>query len=97
MKDSAKVDRSYASAWDRIVQNLPIEQRLKGLAPEEIAKALKPEQRLAGLAPEQRLAGLSAVEQVLALSDEVLRTLPEAYLATLPPEAQATIRTRLGR
>jgi hypothetical protein len=67
---------------------LPLEQRLAGLAPE---------QRLAGLAPEQRLAGLSEADRVLALPDAALRALPADYLATLPADAQARIRARLGR
>jgi len=55
-----------------------------------------PEQRLAGLAPEQRLAGLAPEEQVLALSDEVLRGLPEAYVSSLQANIQQAIRRRIG-
>jgi hypothetical protein len=82
------------------------EQRLAGLAPEQRLAGLAPEQRLAGLAPEQRLAGLapeqlarmiSEADHVLALPDAALRALPADYLATLPPDAQARIRARLGR
>ena len=36
-------------------------------------------------------------QQVLALSDDVLRTLPDAYLRTLSAETQDVIRLRIGR
>ncbi|MFO0626610.1 MAG: hypothetical protein U0325_13430 [Polyangiales bacterium] len=75
---------------------LPPELRLAGIGAEELA-VLPLEQRLAGLAPEQRLAGLSEADRVLALPDAALRALPADYLATLPVDAQARIRARLGR
>lgn len=59
--------------------------------------SLPVELRLAGLAPEERLVDLPPERQVLALSDEVLRTLPDEYLRTLPADVQAAIRTRIGR
>lgn len=49
------------------------------------------------LTPEQRLRGLSLTQQLLALPDEVLRELSDAYVSTLPPEGQKAIRQRLGR
>lgn len=55
------------------------------------------EQRLAGIPLEQRLAGLTPEQQILALSDEVLRKLPDEYLSTLPTGVQETIRERLAR
>ena len=48
------------------------------------------------LPPEERLAGLSPAQQILALSDDVLRGLPETYIHTLPPDVQDTIRKRIG-
>jgi hypothetical protein len=45
--------------------------------------------------PEQRLAGLERDHQALALPVEVLRLLPETYLRSLSPEADAEIRRRL--
>ncbi|MFO0628916.1 MAG: hypothetical protein U0325_25295 [Polyangiales bacterium] len=88
------------------LKGLTPEQRLAGLAPEQRLAGLAPEQRLAGLAPEQRLAGLapeqlalvmSESDRVLALPDAALRALPADYLETLPADAQARIRVRLGR
>lgn len=55
------------------------------------------EDRLARLMPEQRLAGLDEVQQILALSDVVLRTLPDSVFTALPGEAQQKIRARIGR
>jgi hypothetical protein len=37
------------------------------------------------------------VQTVLALPDAVLRGLSEDYLATLPDDVRATVRSRLGR
>jgi hypothetical protein len=76
----------YKELMDKILETLPAEQRLAGLAPE---------QRLAGLAPEQRLAGLDRDHQALALPVEVLQLLPEAYLHSLSPEVESEIRRRL--
>ena len=76
----------YKELLDKVLDTLPSEQRLAGLAPE---------QRLAGLAPEQRLAGLDRDHQALALPGEVLRLLPDVYLRSLSPEVEAEIRRRL--
>jgi len=68
--------------------------------------SLSPEQRLAGLPPaqvlsqypaEQRLAGLDRDHQIRALPLEVLRVLPDDYVRSLSPDAQADIRRRLQR
>ena len=48
------------------------------------------------LTPKERLAGLAPEEQILALSDEVLRGLQEEYVRSLPSHVQQTIRKRLG-
>jgi hypothetical protein len=61
----------------------------------KLLSALPPEQRLAGLAPEQRLAGLPPEQLVLALPDDMLRKLPDEFLATLSDGAHAAIRKRL--
>jgi hypothetical protein len=87
----------YKELMDAVLDTLPAEQRLAGLAPEQRLAGLAPEQRLAGLAPEQRLAGLDRDHQALALPDEVLRLLPEAYLRSLSPEVEAEIRRRVSR
>jgi hypothetical protein len=106
MKDATLVGETASQALMDLLAVIPIEQRLAGLAPEQRLAGLAPEQRLAGLAPEQRLAGLapeqrlaglSEADRVLALPDAALRALPAEYLATLPADAQAHIRARLGR
>jgi hypothetical protein len=78
----------YRQIIREMLASMPVEERLDGLAPE---------QRLAGLAPEQRLAGLAPEQQLLALSDEILRALPEEYLCTLPAEVASILRARIGR
>jgi hypothetical protein len=96
----------YEEMFQKLVEAMPIEKRLAGLGPEEVMRTyapeqrlagLDPEQRLAGLDPEQRLAGLDAVHAVLALPAEVLRGLSEAYVRSLPAEAQREIKKRLQR
>jgi hypothetical protein len=80
-----------------LMKKLPLAERLEDLAPEQRLAGLAPEQRLAGLAPEQLARVISEADHVLALPDAALRALPADYLATLPPDAQARIRARLGR
>ncbi|MCC6554856.1 MAG: hypothetical protein IT372_17930 [Polyangiaceae bacterium] len=63
---------------------------------QKLVSSLAPEQRVAGLAPQERLAGLRAEEQVLALSDELLRRLPEDFVRTLPADVQEEIRRRVA-
>jgi hypothetical protein len=88
MKDTSLVGETASQALMNLLAVIPLEQRLAGLAPEQV---------LAAVPPEQRLAGLSEADRVLALPDAALRALPAEYLATLPTDAQARIRTRLGR
>ena len=85
----------YEEMFQKLVEAMPIEKRLAGLAPEQVLGAFAPEQRLAGLAPEQRLAGLAPEQLILALPLEVLRVLSEEYLRSLPVEVQEQVRTRL--
>jgi hypothetical protein len=87
----------YDELLEKVLAELPAEQRLAGLALEQRLAGLAPEQRLAGLAPEQRLAGLDRDHQALALPIEVLRLLPEHYLASLSAEVQAEVRRRIER
>jgi hypothetical protein len=55
------------------------------------------ERRLDGIPTEERLAGIPPEERWLALTDEELRMLPEALVASLPPAVQSRIRERLTR
>ncbi|MGK4005039.1 hypothetical protein WMF31_20600 [Sorangium sp. So ce1036] len=87
----------YDEMLQKLLDSLPAERRLAGLTPEEVLSAYPPEQRVAGLAPEQRLAGLAPEQQLLAVSDAVLRGMPDEYLRTLPAEVQDAIRRRIGR
>jgi len=64
---------------------------------EKFLAKLPVEQRLAGLPAEQRLAGLDRDHQALALPIEVLRLMPEQYIASLSPEVEGEIRRRLQR
>jgi hypothetical protein len=104
IRDIDAAQKSYQDVLEEMVELLPPERRLRGLAPEQRLAGLAPEQRLAGLAPEQRLAGLAPEQrlagldrdnQALALPIEVLRVLPEDYLRSLSPEVQEEIRRRL--
>ncbi|MFO0631082.1 MAG: hypothetical protein U0325_36395 [Polyangiales bacterium] len=88
MKDATLVGETASQALMDLLAVIPPEQRLAGLAPE---------QRLAGLAPEDLARVLTETDRVLALPDAALRALPADYLATLPTDAQARIRARLGR
>jgi hypothetical protein len=95
--------RSPEAAMTRDVELVQkrFEQDLAELIPRMnlavVLENLTPEQRLAGMTPEQRLADLPESEQVLALSDSLLRALPAAFLCTLPDDVQAKIRARLAR
>jgi hypothetical protein len=73
------------------------EQALAHYGPEQLLARLPPEKRLAGLPPEERLAGLDRDHQALALPIEVLRLLPEQYVASLSADVQVEIRRRLQR
>ncbi len=87
---------SHYTAEDRVA-GLPPEDRLAGLPPEARVAGLPPEARLAGLPAEDRLAGLDRDHQALALPIEVLRLLPEPYVASLSADVQVEIRRRLQR
>jgi hypothetical protein len=78
----------YDEVLRKLLESLPVEERLVGLSPEE---------RVAGLGPEERVAGLGPEERVLTLPDEALRALSDDYLRTLSPATQAILRARIGR
>lgn len=82
---------------EQVLAGLPPEQALAIFTPEQLLCGLTPEQVLAGLTPEQRLAGLTPEQTLLALPDEVLRTFPDEYLATLSEPTRTAIGARIGR
>lgn len=83
--------------WKAIMKDATLAKDAASQALRDLLAVLPAEQRLAGLAPEERLAGLSEADRLLAMPDAALRALPADYLATLPEDAQARIRARLGR
>ncbi len=85
----------FEEMFQKLVEAMPLEKRLAGLAPEQVLGAFAPEQVLGAFAPEQRLAGLPTEQLILALPVEVLRVLPEEYLRSLPGEVQEQVKKRL--
>jgi hypothetical protein len=83
--------------YDQIIREMLATAPGKEWLAEQLAANFTPEQRVAGLAPEQRLADLAPEQQLLALSNEVLRSLPEDYVSSLPANVAAAIRARIGR
>jgi hypothetical protein len=88
-----------------IWQNLPVEDRLKGLSSDILLKRLSPEDRLKGLSPDILLKGLSPEDRLKGLSSDILlkRLSPEdrlkglssdVFLKRLPKE---TIETYLAK
>lgn len=63
----------------------------------KIAATLPPAQVLAAYEPAQVLAEYKPEQLLLALPDETLRGLTDAYLDTLPAPTRAAIRARIGR
>jgi len=85
----------YEEWFQQLVEAMPIEKRLAGLAPEQVLNLFAPEQVLDLFAPEERLAGLAPEQVVVGLPLEVLRVLPDDYIRTLAPDVQQKIRRRL--
>jgi hypothetical protein len=90
-------ERVVGLAPEEIAALLAPRERLAGLAPQDRVAGLAPQDRVAGLAPQDRVAGLSHEELILALPDDLLRQQPESVIASLSPEAQTHVRTRLAR
>jgi hypothetical protein len=94
MKDTKMKDQDiedmpgYDEMFQKLVEAMPLEKRLAGLAPEEV---------LANYGPEQRLAGLNRDQQALALPIEVLRLLPHDYIDSLSSEVRDELSRRLQR
>ncbi|WP_437942232.1 hypothetical protein [Sorangium sp. So ce341] len=70
----------YEEMFQKLVEAMPVEKRLAGLAPE---------QRLAGLAPEQVLLALP-VEVLRMLSEEHLQSLPADVQETIKKRLRGT-------
>ena len=70
-----------------ILEQIPPQERLRGLDPEELLRALDPQDRLRGLDPQERLRGLDPQERLRGLDpQERLRGLdPEELLRALDP------------
>lgn len=81
----AKQMEEFEALERRFIESQPIEKRLAGLRPED---------RLAGLRPEDRLAGLTSTEAVLALPDDILAGLTDAFVDALPADVRDRVRTR---
>jgi hypothetical protein len=86
--------------WQEIMlSQMPLEERLAGLEPEEVLPHFKLEERLAGLEPEERLAGLEP-EEVLPhfkLEERLAGLEPEEILTNLPiEEIEAYLRKLKG-
>ncbi len=56
MKDIDNADEDLKAAWRQLIDHTPIEERLRGLTPEQCLAGLTPEQILKGLTPEQLAA-----------------------------------------
>ncbi len=82
--------------WKAIMKDATLVKNATSQALLDLLAVIPPELRRAAITPDD-LASLSEADRVLALPDTALRALPADYLATLPEDAQARIRTRLGR
>ena len=47
----------------RLLEELPVEQRLQGLSPQERLRGMSPQERLRGISPQEFVAGLSEEER----------------------------------
>ncbi len=95
------LDRLDEALIEKLLEELPIEQTLRGLPAEKVIRAVdeglfdkiiqecSAEQRLRGLPPEERLRGLPP--------DDVLRTLPKEFVAGLSADDLARLREALKR
>ena len=64
-----------------ILEQIPPQERLRGLDPEELLRALDPQDRLRGLDPQERLRGLDPQERLRGLDpEELLRALDPAVV-----------------
>lgn len=96
MKERSAEELQEAEEWfNKLIQRIPLEERLAGADVDDVIRVLGPQTVLNTMAPEQRLAGLDSQEIVAASPLAVLRLLPEDYISTLAPHIQQKIRQRL--
>jgi hypothetical protein len=83
--------RSYPARFHRSVYEPKAAKKKPAAAPTEPKSAAAP------VTPVDPAAGLPPHDQVLALSDTVLRGLADDFVATLPTNVQAIVRARRAR
>jgi hypothetical protein len=91
MKYYEMMQKSLEELMEPVLEAMPVEKRLRGLAPEQLRERLTPEQRLQGLTPEQRLHGLTPDQLREGLTPEQLA----ATIDALPPEVREQLKRRL--
>jgi len=67
----------YDELTAKFLASLPVELRLKGLAPKDRLKGLAPEDRFEGLTPKDRLKGLAPEDRFEGLATDELRAMLE--------------------
>ena len=91
MKYYELMQKSLEELMEPVLEAMPVEKRLRGLAPEQLRERLTPEQRLQGLTPEQRLHGLTPDQLREGLTPEQLA----ATIDALPEELREQLKRRL--
>ena len=56
---------------EELLNELPIERRLKGISPDERLRGISPDERLKGMSSDERLRGMSSEDLLAGLSPEV--------------------------
>ncbi|MCP4699287.1 MAG: hypothetical protein GY862_20930 [Gammaproteobacteria bacterium] len=78
-------------AWmDHMLSLIPLEERIKGLDPQEVLKAFKPEELLKAVKPEERIKGLDPQEVLKAFK-------PEELFKGLSPKELKSLKGKLNK
>lgn len=91
--DELKAQFLKSELFKEMLAETPLSDRLRDAGSDEVAEALTPEQRATiarALPAEQRYA------EVLAMTDEALRGLPDSFIDALPEPVRTEIRRRLA-